>query len=130
MARARRTPLNDTVVQVLNTHFGTVHLFPVSTLLGTNVKTPKTFCGGWAPGTLENPNKDATFASSSEKWTGMNCVFGFCERCYGASYPKGRVRGQVAVADEEDFVGKEKVEDLAVGSDSSSSSSESSSSSD
>ena len=129
MRRAREMPLDGSVVQALNTQIGTVHLFPLSKLLGTRVKAPKTFCGNWAPGTPDDPAKDAKFALTSDEYTGENCFFGFCERCYGASYPKDRVRVLVDDADEEDLVGKEKVENEDGGSVSSSSSSESSSSS-
>ena len=109
--------MNGSVVQALNVQIGTVHLFTVSKILGTKVKAPKTFCGSWSPCTPDDPAEDAKFASTSDVMTCENCFFGFLERCYGASYPKDRVCVQVDDADEEDLVGKEKVDTEDVGSD-------------
>ena len=89
MKRTWESPLDSSVIQVLNVPVGLVHLFPVSSGL-VRVKQPKTFCGRWSPGSPDSPSGDAEFAPNSAKWTGDNSFFGFCERCYGASYPLGR----------------------------------------
>ena len=99
MRRLRETPLNDTVVQVLNVPHGTVHLY----LRGAfNPKEPKTICGRFAPGLPKEPAKTAQFATDSGKWTGDNCMFAFCERCFGDAYPVERVlSGEAAVESSE-----------------------------
>ena len=60
--------------------------------------------------------KRAEFADSSSKWDGNHKAFGFCEVCYGESYPFNRCIGGVA----EKHLGE-----MQVGSSSESSSSES-----
>ena len=84
LQRLADSPLDDSVIQCKSKTLQScsVHLFVcgdfkrLRTCCGTDVGSPLT------------PTKDCEFASSSSKWTGDNCLFGFCERCYGDCYPK------------------------------------------
>ena len=74
MHRMQNFPLNDTVVQVLNTQAGLVHLFCGS---GPHkAGRPRSLCGKWMSGSQENPVKSAEFADSSSKWDGNRTAFG------------------------------------------------------
>ena len=84
LQRMADSPLGDSVVQCMNTTLGSVHLFVCG-----DFKKPRTLCGKDF-GSRLTPAKNCEFASSSSKWTGDNCFFGFCERCYGDCYPKDR----------------------------------------
>ena len=85
--RLTDSPLNKDVVQYLNTHLGTVHLFIPGKFTW---KDPKTVCGRWACGSPDRPVSSACFAATSAEWTAKSCEFGFCERCYGDCYPVER----------------------------------------
>ena len=116
LRRMRDSPLNDTVVQCLNSKVGVVHLF----LTSCQWTDPKTVCGRWSCGSPARPVASASFAADSEEWTAESCKFGFCERCYGDCYPVGRCSPSPKKS-----TGKKKAKELA--SSASSSSSESSS---
>ena len=103
LRRMSDSPLNDSVVQCLNTGVGTVHLFVNGAF---KWKEPKTLCGRWACGAPDRPVKTAMFSATSTEWTGRNCKYGFCEACYGDCYPAERcspsprkAKGSVPAAD-------------------------------
>ena len=87
LQRMSDSPLNETVIQVLNTGSGLVHLFMTGKF---KWKDPKSLCGRWACGSPDRPMKAASFAASSSEWTGSTCLYGFCESCYGDCYPVER----------------------------------------
>ena len=85
--RLADSPLDGSVVQVLNTQVGVVHLF-----VGTKFawKDPRSICGRWQCGSPDRPGKNSKFAAGSAEWKADNCMFGFCEACYGDCYPAER----------------------------------------
>ena len=107
-------PLNDTVVQVLNTQAGLVHLFCGSG--PRKAGRPRSLCGKWMCGSKESPVRSAEFADSSSEWDGKHKAFGFCEVCYGEAYPTNKCIKNAATEHSEQMKG---------GSSSESSSSES-----
>ena len=85
--RMTDSPLNQDVVQCLNTNLGTVHLYIPGKFTW---KDPKTVCGRWACGSPSRPASAACFAANSVEWTARSSQFAFCERCYGDCYPNER----------------------------------------
>ena len=96
LERMRTCPLNSTVKQVLNVPVGLVHLVVENPLV--DIKCPATVCNLWRCGSSKAPVKSAKFAQTSSDWTGENCKYGFCERCFGDNYPTERVIGGKADA--------------------------------
>ena len=88
LRRMADSPLDDSVVQCLHSKLGSIHLAVIG--VTPRGKEPKTVCGRWVCGTPDMPAETADFASISDKWTGVNSAFAFCERCYGDCYPVGR----------------------------------------
>ena len=90
--RVADSPLDKTVVQVVNKKIGCVHLFVQrgELCLPLVQKDPRTLCGRWKCGTPDTPLSGAEFSSAFESWSDDNTSFGFCERCYGDCYPRDR----------------------------------------
>ena len=86
LQRMRDSPLNESIVQVLNQLTGGVHLFAHK----SNWKNPSTVCGRWPCGSIKNPANGAEFGQTSETWTALNSFNSFCELCYGDAYPVDR----------------------------------------
>ena len=85
LQRMRDSPLDGSIIQVLNQAGGVVHLFAHR----CNWKNPTTLCGRWACGSLKRPSSGAEFATT-EEWTGLNSFHAFCDSCYGDVYPADR----------------------------------------
>ena len=83
------SPLDRSVIQVVNKVKGTVHLFVQRSEL-FRWKDPKTVCGRWQCGSPDAPAKGAEFSSAFDSWSDKNSVYGFCEACYGDCYPRDR----------------------------------------
>ena len=88
LERMRSTPLNDTVLQVLKSAVDMVH-FCLHVPLAVR-KQPRTICGLWNCGSVENPSLTAKLSSNASEWTGENCAYAFCASCYGDAYPVER----------------------------------------
>ena len=88
LERMKTCPLNSTVRQVLNTQAGLVHL--VVEAPAVSPKNPSTVCNTWKCGSSKWPGKNTRFSATSTEWTGENCKYGFCDRCYGDNYPVER----------------------------------------
>ena len=86
LRRMADSPLNDSVVQCQILSLGHVHLHVRGVF---QWKSPKTCCGKEC-GSPAKPAKNCKFSDSSQEWTGDNCLFGFCVRCYGECYPVDR----------------------------------------
>ena len=87
--RVADSPLDKSVVQVVNLKHGTVNLFVRGSGL-TRWKDPRTVCGRWQCGMPDAPARGAEFSRSSDTWSDINCVYGYCEACYGSCYPVDR----------------------------------------
>ena len=95
--RVTDSPLDRSVIQVVNKTIGTVHLY----IQGKEFfrwKDPATVCGRWKCGSPEAPIKGAEFSSAFDSWSDKNCVYGFCTACYGDCYPRDRCQESPAKA--------------------------------
>ena len=88
LQRMRDSPLDDSIVQVLDQLRGLVHLFAHQ----SNWKNPTTLCNKWPCGSPKRPNNGVEFSRSSDEWNALNCFHMFCEHCYGESYPVDRCK--------------------------------------
>ena len=83
------SPLDDSVIHVVNRSIGCVHLFLQRSKL-FRFKDPKSVCSSWSCGTPDMPAKGAIFSTAFDTWKEENSAYGFCERCCGDCYPKDR----------------------------------------